>query len=275
MGQMTIQAAVTMGQLQKKMDVIANNMANVDTVGYKNRQADFASLLFQQIDNLSDPQNAEGRLTPDGIRIGSGAALAQTNMNLSQGAIKDTGRNLDVALLDKNNFFAINVTENGNTETRYTRDGAFYLNPLNDGQVMLTTKNGNPVVGINGPLVFADGFEAINITENGQIAITRNGDQQIEGQLAVAEAVRPRLLEASGENTFKLPNLAGLNYNADEIVETTDLENIRVKSGALESSNVDTAKQMTDLLETQRAYQMNGRSISMADQMMGLVNQLR
>ncbi|MDC3425010.1 flagellar hook-basal body protein [Aquibacillus sp. 3ASR75-11] len=275
MGQMTIQAAVTMGQLQKKMDVIANNMANVDTAGYKNRQADFASLLFQQIDNLSDPQNAEGRLTPDGIRIGSGAALAQTNMNLSQGAIKDTGRNLDVALLDKNNFFAINVTENGNTETRYTRDGAFYLNPLNDGQVMLTTKNGNPVVGINGPLVFADGFEAINITENGQIAITRNGDQQIEGQLAVAEAVRPRLLEATGENMFKLPNLVGLNYNADEIVETTDLENIRVKSGALESSNVDTAKQMTDLLETQRAYQMNGRSISMADQMMGLVNQLR
>jgi flagellar basal-body rod protein FlgG len=275
MSRMMIQASVTMGQLQNKLDIIGNNMANVNTTGYKNRQADFASLLFQQIDNLTDPANAEGRLTPDGIRVGSGAALGNTNIDLSQGAIKDTGRALDVALLEKNHLFQVNVTENGITETRFTRDGAFYLNPLNNGQVMLTTKNGNPVMGANGPLVFADGFDGINITKNGQIEINRDGNRQVEGQLATVEALRPRLLEAAGDNMFRLPNLENLNYNANEIIQAVNLENTQMKSGALESSNVDIGKQMTEMIVTQRAYQMNAKSISMGDQMMGLVNQLR
>ncbi|WP_099159428.1 flagellar hook-basal body protein [Virgibacillus ndiopensis] len=276
MSRTMIQAAVTMNQLQNKLDLIGNNMANSQTTGYKNRQADFASLLFQQIDNMTDPANAEGRLTPDGVRIGSGAKLGSVNIDLTPGAIKETNRALDAALLEKNHLFQIQVTENGVTETRYTRDGSFYLSPINNNQsVMLTTKDGNPILGENGPITFAEGFDEINIQPNGQIVVRRGGQSEAVGQLDIVEAVRPRLLEATGQNAFRLPNLDELNFNFNEIIQATNPNSDKLKSGALESSNVDISKQMTDLITTQRSYQFNARTISMSDQMMGLVNQLR
>ncbi|UFT98904.1 flagellar hook-basal body protein [Radiobacillus kanasensis] len=273
MSRVGYQASVTMGQLQKKLDLIGHNMANANTSGYKSRQADFSSLLFQQIDNLNSPANAQGRLTPDGIRIGSGAALGHTNTNLQVGNVQTTGRALDVALLDESQWFQVNVTEGGATETRFTRSGAFYLSPINDTHVMLTNQDGQPLVGENGPIVLADGFDSIEITSTGQIQVTRNGQRQVEDQLSIVSITNPRLLEASGDNNFRLPDNAGINPAA--IVQNLNPGEVQLKSGALESSNVDLANQMTELMTTQRAYQMNARSISMNDQMMGLVNQLR
>ncbi|MRH43946.1 flagellar hook-basal body complex protein [Aquibacillus halophilus] len=275
MSRMAIQAAVTMGQLQNKMDIIGHNMANVNTNGYKSRQADFSSLLFQQIDNLSNPEVENVRLTPDGIRVGNGAKLGHTNINLSQGTIADTGRSLDVALLADNHLFQVNVTENGITETQFTRSGTFYLNPLDDGTVMLTNKQGHPVVGENGPIIFADDFDSISFSNNGTIQVTRNGNTEVEGQLAIVEAIRPRLLEAAGDNNLRFGNVEGVQFNQGEIIQDVAANQVQLKSQALESSNVDIAKQMTELTLTQRAYQFNARSISMNDQMMGLVNQLR
>ncbi|WP_404455795.1 flagellar hook-basal body protein [Virgibacillus necropolis] len=276
MSRTMIQAAVTMNQLQNKLDLIGNNLANSQTTGYKSRNAEFSSLLFQQINNMTDPANAEGRLTPDGVRIGTGAMLGSTNINLTQGAIKETGRGLDTALLNKNHLFQIQVTENGVDETRYTRSGAFYLSPVNDNQaVMLTTNDGNPVLGENGPIVIPSGFDSISIRDNGQIVVTR-GNQTLEaGRLSIVEAVRPRLLEATGQNAFRLPDLQGLGYNQNEIIQATNQNDTLLKSGALEQSNVDISKEMTDLIMAQRSYQFNAKTISMSDQMMGLVNQLR
>lgn len=271
-----IQAAVTMNQLQNKLDLIGNNLANSQTPGYKSRSADFSSLLFQQINNMKDPANAEGRLTPDGVRIGSGARIGSTNINSAVGSIKETGRGLDVALLEKNHLFQVQVTDNGVTETRYTRAGAFYLSPVNNNQdVMLTTSDGNPVLGENGPIVIPAGFDSISISDNGQISVTRGNDTLEAGRLSIVEAVRPRLLEATGENLLRLPDLQELGYNQNEIIQATNPNDTLVKSGALEHSNVDISKEMTDLIITQRSYQFNARTISMSDQMMGLVNQLR
>lgn len=271
-----IQAAVTMNQLQNKLDLIGNNLANSQTPGYKSRSADFSSLLFQQINNMKDPANAEGRLTPDGVRIGSGARIGSTNINSAVGSIKETGRGLDVALLEKNHLFQVQVTDNGVTETRYTRAGAFYLSPVNNNQdVMLTTSDGNPVLGENGPIVVPAGFDSISISDNGQISVTRGNDTIEAGRLSIVEAVRPRLLEATGENLLRLPDLQELGYNQNEIIQATNPNDTLVKSGALEQSNVDISKEMTDLIITQRSYQFNARTISMSDQMMGLVNQLR
>ncbi|WP_164667606.1 flagellar hook-basal body protein [Virgibacillus doumboii] len=276
MSRTMIQAAVTMNQLQNKLDVIGNNMANSQTTGYKTRQADFASLLFQQIDNMTHPANAEGRLTPDGVRVGSGAKLGSINIDLTPGTIKETDRTLDTALLEKNHLFQVQVTGNGVTETRYTRDGAFYLSPINNNQdVMLTTKDGNPVIGENGPIVIAEGFDSININPDGQITVTRGNVTEESGNLAIVEAVRPRLLEATGENNFRLPNLDELGFEFAEIIQGVNPNADVLKSGALEQSNVDLAQQMTDLIKTQRSYQFNARTISMSDQMAGLVNQLR
>ncbi|WP_077623419.1 flagellar hook-basal body protein [Sediminibacillus massiliensis] len=273
MSRIGIQAAVTMGQLQNKMDLIGNNLANTNTNGYKSRSADFASLLYQQIDNLSDPANAEGRQTPDGIRIGSGAALGHTNADLSAGSIKETGRPLDVALLNPNQYFQVSVTENGTTENRFTRAGSFYLNPLENGEIALTNQDGNFIMGEDGPLTFAEGFEDITIRGNGIIEVTRNGNTQQEGQLAIVEAARPRLLEPVGNNSFRLPDIAMAGQEG--IILDAPLDEIDLKTSALESSNVNMAAQMSDLLLSQRSYQFNAKSISMNDQMMGLINQLR
>lgn len=272
MSRSMIQAAVTMNQLQQKIDLIGNNIANSQTTGYKTRQADFASLLFQQINNMTDPANAEGRLTPDGVRVGSGAKLGSINVDLSVGTLMETGRALDVALTEPNQLFQVAVTENNVTETRYTRDGSFYLSPLANNQVALTTKDGDPVLGVMGPIILQDGFDDITIGEDGQIIVKRGNESQTEAQLAVVEAVRPRLLEATGNNNFRLPDLEALGYNQADIIQNVQAS---LKSGSLESSNVDMAQQLTDLITAQRSYQFNARTISMGDQMMGLVNQLR
>ncbi|RLL42928.1 flagellar hook-basal body protein [Oceanobacillus piezotolerans] len=276
MSRMTIQAAVTMNQLQNKLDLIGNNMANSQTTGYKSKQASFSSLLFQQIDNLNAPENAVGRLTPDGIRIGSGARLGNINSDMSQGSIVTTGRVLDTALLNKNYLYQVQVTENGVTETRYTRDGAFYLNPVNNNQdLMLTTSDGHPVIGENGPILIAEGFDSITIRPNGDILVERGTQAVVEGSLAIAEAVRPGILEATGSNQFRLPNLAELGFNMADIIQAAPANQDLLQSQSLEQSNVDMANEMAELIMTQRAYQFNARTISMGDQMMGLVNQMR
>ncbi|WP_077318490.1 flagellar hook-basal body protein [Virgibacillus proomii] len=276
MSRTMIQAAVTMNQLQNKLDVIGNNLANSQTTGYKNRQANFSSLLFQQMNNLTDPRNAEGRLTPDGIRIGSGAKLGSINSNMQLGALRNTDRALDTALLDANHLYQVQVIENGVTETRYTRDGAFYLSPVNNNQqVMLTNSDGNPVLGINGPIVIDEGFDDITLLPNGEIRVTRGATTEIAGRIAVVEAVRPHLLEATGENLFRLPNLVELGFNIAEIIQPVGENEQILKSGTLEASNVDMSQEMSELIMTQRAYQFNARTISMSDQMLGLINQLR
>ncbi|UOQ87062.1 flagellar hook-basal body protein [Gracilibacillus salinarum] len=274
MTRMTFQAAATMGQLQKRLDNIANNIANTNTTGYKNRDANFSSLLSQQINLEADPTNETGRLTPEGLRVGTGAKLGHTNFDFTQGSLQTTDRNLDVALLEDNQFFQVAVEENGQQEVRYTRAGNFYLSPMENDTVMLVTSNGNPVLGANQqPITLADNMEDLTIDENGMINVTRNGVQVVEGQLGVVEAVRPRLFEASGESLFRLSEDSLTNYPLNEIIN--DVDTIRVQSGALEGSNVDIAKQTTDMIETQRAYQFNARTISMHDQINGLINQLR
>ncbi|MFC7319333.1 flagellar hook-basal body protein [Halobacillus campisalis] len=263
-----MQASNTMGQLQHKLDLIGNNLANTNTPGYKSRQADFASLLTQQINNQFDEEAEVNRLTPDGIRIGSGAKLAHTNIDLTQGTMQATGRGMDIALLEDHHLFQLQTeTENG-VETQYTRSGNLYLSPLDNGEMMLTASNGSPILDNNGePLTFAANFQDLQVREDGAIVVLRDGEEAVEGQLGIVEAVRPRMLEATGENRFRVPDEA-----VDGVIVEADGQ---VRAGTLESSNVDIAKQMTDMQNAQRAYSFNSRSISTGDEMMGLVNQLR
>lgn len=273
MSRMMIQAAVTMNQLQHKLDLIGQNMANSQTAGYKAKQTEFSSLLYQQINNLNAPENAVNRLTPEGIRVGSGARLGEIKDNFSLGAFQTTDRVLDTALRNENHYFQIEVQENGGTEIRYTRDGAFYLSTEENDTVMLTDGAGNPVLGQDGPIVIQNGFDSINIRDNGEISVLRNGQTEIAGQIEIAEITRPRLLEHAEANLYRLPENAGAAL--DELVVIQDPDSGFLDSGMLEQSNVDIAKEMTDLLIAQRAYQFNSRTISTSDQMMGLVNQLR
>ncbi|PWU67120.1 flagellar hook-basal body protein [Gracilibacillus dipsosauri] len=274
MTRMTFQAAAMMTQLQHKLDTIGNNLANLNTTGFKSRETNFSALLTQQI-NTEDATDNGARLTPEGIRVGAGAKLGHTNLNLQEGSLQTTERALDVALLEANHLFQVNVVENGTEEIRYTRAGNFYLSPINNEQVMLVTSDGYPVLGEAGPIILANDMDNVAIDENGRINVTRNGMEQVEGQLNIVEAVRPRLLEGTGDSLFRLSEETLANYNLNEIINDVEGNNVRLQSGALESSNVNMSIQMTDMIETQRAYQFNARTISVHDQMKGLINQLR
>ncbi len=269
------QASAAMKALQHRLDTIGHNLANSNTHGYKARKVEFQSLLKQNINNLSDPNNARGRITPNGIRVGTGAKVGTTNSNLALGAMQVTGRNLDTMLLHENHFYQIRVQQDGVDEIRYTRNGAFYVTPLGNGQVELVTSDGYPVYGVNGPIRFNDHFDAIRINERGEVIVTYGTTDVVAGRLAIVEIVRPRLLEAVGDNAFRLPDLAALGYNLDEIVRMAPGDVPLVKNQALETSNVSIQEEMTDMIITQRAYQLNARAITTADQMQGLINQLR
>ncbi len=276
MNRSMITSSVTMGQLQKRLDTIGSNLANLNTHGYKKRETQFGELLVQQINNQSGDD--KDRLTPEGIRAGTGARIGETNILFTQGTITPTNRPLDAALVKDNQLFQIQVDRNGQPEIQYTRNGAFYVTPndANPAELRLVTGNGDFVMGENGPITIPAGFESITISDDGAItAQTPNGTVDA-GRLQVAEVIRPQLLAQIGDNRFALPadeELNRLEVQAADIIRGA--EEVSIRQGALEASNVDFSKEMTDMVMTQRAYQFNGKSISISDQMMGLINGLR
>ncbi|HEX7066392.1 MAG TPA: flagellar hook-basal body protein [Bacillales bacterium] len=273
-----ISASVTMGQLQKKINTIGHNLANLNTYGYKSREVQFSNLLFQQVDNLSgdDNENNGQRLTPDGIRSGYGARIGETNLDLERGSIQQTGRKLDVALLKPYQFFQIE-TADGEDRT-YTRNGAFYLQPdsTNQGLLNLVNQDGDFVAGTNGRIQIPADYETISIDQSGRIEVTlESGEQLVSGRLAIVRVLKPQLLESVGGNQFALPDLQNLNLNEADVLDPAAADEVDVRQSALEASNVDLANEMTELLNAQRAYQFNARAISIADQSMQVINSIR
>jgi flagellar basal-body rod protein FlgG len=276
-----ITAANTMAQLQQQLDVISNNIANSNTTGFKRRETNFGELLAQQFTNL--PNDKATRLTPNGVRYGVGSRLAETNVVLAQGALTKTDRALDVALAKEGQFFRVLVQgENGAQEIGYTRSGAFYLTPSaeNPNELMLVTSDGHPVLDENNaPILLPEGFKNITISNNGTItAVASDGRVMRRANIGITTILRPQLLQSVGDNIFTLPDLNVLNVNeADVAVNMTgNLRNqISMAQGALEQSNVDLGTELTDMMITERSYQLNARAISLSDQMLGLINGIR
>lgn len=189
---------------------------------------------------------------------------------------------LDAALTQDNHFFKVLVNENGQQAVRYTRDGSFQLTRTNNvDEWMLADSQGNAVADSNNvPIVVRGPVKEVRIDANGNFtAVPQNdalADQTFE--LGVVEVKRPHLLQGRGNNLFGLPNLNALNLTVQDVVEEvdgTDRADLNIRQGALEESNVDMASEMTELMIAQKSYQFNSKSISVADQMMGLVNGLR
>jgi flagellar basal-body rod protein FlgG len=261
-----------MNQLQQQMDLIGHNLANSATPGYKSGQAEFSALLFNQLMNGPTQENdTAGRSTPEGIRVGSGARLGAIHPNMLPGVMQETDRDLDVALHQPHHFFQIQG-ENDGEEIRYTRDGSFYLQPVNNGtEVMLVTKDGSPVLGENGRIQFSASVQGVEILNDGTIFVQQGSEKIDAGRLAVAAIDRVRLLESMGNNVFRLP--AG--FNLDDLVQDVPQGEDLMQQKRLEMSNVNLAEEMAGLIGAQRAYQMNARGLTMADQMQGLINSIR
>ena len=148
MNRTMITATNTLGQLQKHLDVVSSNIANVDTVGYKRKQATFTDLLVQQFNNQPSTESEIGRRTPNGIRQGTGAKLGQIQMVMAQGSLKSTDSPLDTAFTKEGQLYRVLVQNDGNSEIQYTRDGAFYLSPISSTK-RLVTSDGNPILDEN------------------------------------------------------------------------------------------------------------------------------
>lgn len=271
-------AASSMRELQKKIDTIANNIANVNTTGYKRQEANFADALVQSFEKQAGPLEV-GRQTPNGIRIGAGATVSQIALRTNQGSAVQTGRELDFMITGENGFFRV---ENGGN-TYYTKNGSFQLTPDAAGnQLNLVTSNGEAVLGANNqPITIDNDYDSITVNENGTLNVTYKtaGKPADTFQLSIAEINRPDLLQKTGGNLYELPGTEAEQVASGtlQVLNLADGNDgtIRVGQGALEMSNVDLTTEMTELIATQRLLQSQSKAISFADDMRGLVNTIR
>ncbi|WLR41615.1 flagellar hook-basal body protein [Bacillus carboniphilus] len=260
-----ITATNTMGQLQTQLDSISNNLANTDTNGYKSTTTTFSELVRQQMNNGPEESEEVGRMTEYGIRSGVGAK-AISQLNFQQGSLKMTGRELDFAFTSPEHFLQVLV----DGEVHYTRDGSLYLSETKNNQFMLATANGHPVLGDdNNPIIIDENNHGLTITEQGTIV----SENDLQNQLGIVQLDQPQLLTKEGNNLYSLKNIG--DQEIINVVTYLERNEVKVQPGALESSNVDMTKEMTDMMVTQRAYQLNAKSITIGDQMLGLINSVR
>jgi flagellar basal-body rod protein FlgG len=267
-----INAMVSMNGLQQKLDIIADNIANVNTVGYKRKQGSFEDLLTtltQQPEAFSQP----GRLTPLGFNQGWGSRLTMVQPDLSQGPLQQTNQPFDVAIQGSALF---EVMPDGNGSRAYTRNGAFQLTFDRNKVGILTTKEGYPVSGVDDKrIVIPPEAHAVRIEKDGSVlGVLASGGTIGLGRLKLVQAVKPALLSPVADNLFAVAD--GVN-SADVIRSVTAASgnDISIEQGYLEQSNVNLTEEMTELINVQRAYQLSARALSSSDTMLGLANNLR
>ncbi|PIC99860.1 MULTISPECIES: flagellar hook-basal body protein [unclassified Sporosarcina] len=270
-------ATNTMNQLQQRLDLIGNNLSNVGTHGYKSSAATFQELLFQQMNN--DKADQAERSSDFGIRMGTGAHLGSLQMNWKVGSVQITDRQLDFALTEPKQHFNLIQPTDGGEEIIYSRKGNFYLSPTANGDNALVNEEGLAVADSAGrPIVFSGQATDYQIRPNGVLQVTTPQGTQ-EFNLGVTVLEKPDSMVQLSATSFGLPtDLAALGLTANDLLtEMTGAgrDQIGLQNQALETSNVEYEKEMADMISTQRAYQFNARSVTMADQMMGLINGIR
>ncbi len=280
-----INSSVSMHSLQQKLDMVANNIANVNTVGFKKKEASFEDVLTN-IKGQPEAFRQQGRLSPLGFNQGWGSKLVQIQNNMAQGPIQSTGNVTDLAI-QGDGLFEVTVSatdDNGNQvfQPAWTRNGAFNLTPDGNGSMMMSTKDGHLLVGTNGnPIRIPNNFRP-QISQDGRIQAYNEIDHSAPpitvGQIRLVRVVRPQLLREIGDNLFGLP--AGI-ANTQDILQNVNgtpanaSDRVEVMQGFLEQSNVNLSDEMTELVMVQRAFQLNSRAITSSDTMMNLANNLR
>ncbi len=255
-------AASGMKAQQMNIDTIANNLANVNTTGYKKSHPEFQDLLYEKV--MPGGQiDSEGRANPSRVEIGHGVKLVATNKNFSQGTVVSTNNPLDL-MIEGDGFFQVSMPDG---TIKYTRDGSFKL----DADRSIVNSAGyrlEPEV-----TVPEDAVE-ISISRDGIISVMIFGDDsnvQEIGQLELARFPNAPGLSARGGNMFAESPGSGppilSNPGLDGMGETT--------SGFLEMSNVEIVDELVNMISAQRAYELNSKTISIADEMLQIVNRLK
>jgi flagellar basal-body rod protein FlgG len=243
---------------QTRMDVIANNLANVNTSGFKGSRAVFQDLLYQ---NLTQPgaQSSQSTQYPSGLQLGTGVRPVSTERLMTQGNLTQTGNSLDVAI-NGQGFFQV-LEPNGTIA--YTRDGTFQLN--NQGQ--LVTANGYLV---QPAVTIPASAQSVTIGNDGTVSVTLPGQaapQQV-GALQLASFVNPTGLQSIGDNLYLQTGSSGAPNTGQPTLNGLG----SVRQGYLESSNVNVVAELVDMISTQRAYEVNSKAVTASDQMLQYVN---
>ncbi len=243
---------------QTRMTVISHNLANTNTVGFKKGRAAFEDLLYQNV-RQAGAQTSQQNQAAVGLELGTGVRVTATERNFVQGNLLQTENPLDIAINGRG-FFQILLPDGSQA---YSRNGAFQLSA--EGQ-LVTDAGYELQPGITVPA----GAQSLSVGNDGTVSVQLAGvaEPQIIGSLQIADFINPAGLQAVGENlyvetgasgppTTGIPGLAGLG---------------RLNQGALESSNVNVVEELVNMIETQRAYELNSKAISTVDQMLGYVN---
>jgi len=245
---------------QTQLDVISHNLSNVSTTGYKRNNAVFQDLIYQNLRQVGAQTTEENQL-PTGLHLGLGVNVVATSRNFTQGSLQQSGNSLDVAI-DGNGFFEVQLPDG---TTGYTRDGSFKL----DSQGRVVTSAGLPIA--PGVTVPADA-KSISISESGLVSVTVAGNptpQQV-GQLTMSSFVNSAGLEPVGQNLYRESAASGAPQQAEPGTNGLGI----IKQGFLENSNVNVVEELVNMIQTQRAYEMNSKAIQTSDQMLAKLSQL-
>jgi flagellar basal-body rod protein FlgG len=255
-------AATGMAAQQMRVETISNNLANMSTTGYNARRAEFSDLHYQQFARAGTINAADGTVLPTGVQLGLGVRPAAVSMQLAQGALSQTGGDLDLAI-EGRGYFEVTLPSG---QSGFTRDGG--LKRSADG--LIVTSDGFAVVP---EIVIPPDARSLSINAAGEVFayFSDATEAQLLGQLTLAGFTNPKGLEAIGGNLFVETEASGpaLITQAGEDGLGT------FRQGYLEDSSVDPVREITELIEAQRGYELNAKVISAADQMLGATTQVR
>ncbi len=254
-------AATGMNSMQYQIDVTSNNIANVNTTGFKQDRAEFQSLMYETL-NYSAGQTSLTTINPTGIDVGLGVNVSGIQKNFNEGDLKLTSNPLDLAISGKG-FFQVTLPSG---ETAYTRNGAFKLNSegtiVNSSGYELTPQ-----------IVIPDNVKSISIGKDGVVTSKDPVTSQTInlGQITVADFINPAGLTPLGNSLFLESEASG-----NVVVGNPDSAQFgKISQGMIESSNVKLVNEMVDLITAQRAYEANSKAITTSDSMLEIVNRLK
>lgn len=254
-------AATGMAAQQSNMDVIANNIANVSTAGFKKSRAEFEDLVYQ---TQKEPGTATGMnsYSPNGVQTGLGVRTAAVQKDFAMGNALVTKNPLDLQI-EGSGFFQV-LTPDG--QVGYTRDGAFKKDP--NGRIV--DKNGNL---LQPEITIPPNVAGIEVAPSGEVRVIQglNDAPQVLGQIDVVNFVNPAGLKAMGKNVFTQTPASGQPQNSRPGLNGTGY----LSQGQLESSNVNIVDEMVNMITAQRAYETNSKVIQASDQMLQSINNMR
>ena len=255
-----------MRALDEKLNVVANNLANINTQGFKRSRVNFEDLLYQVKREPGIP-NAQNEPIPHGIVVGTGVKVSGTQLNFSPGAVDTTGKPLDVQI-EGEGFFQVRTVYDGDNVVAYTRAGDFVKN--SQGNIVLGNSGGAV---LEPPIVIPDDAIEVSIGRNGEVRVRQQGANTLNtvGQMELARFVNPEGLKQIGRNLYVETDASGT-----AVTGTPEADGLGATvQGSLEMSNVDPVRELIDLITTQRAFELNSQAIQSADQSLQIVSNLR